>query len=148
MNLWVSANPGRAPWHRVANGSRKALEAAAREIQSCVSGPVHTVVLDDGFVPDGSRPDADYANSTTFWWVYWDRAACVATRKHWAELPSSFVGSVCRLPSHVSPPNSPHNPTTHSLSHPERAGTLPARGRCAVSRRSVDENGTWISGRL
>src|SRR5262249_34665928 len=74
MNLWVSANPGRAPWHRVANGSRKALEAAAREIQSSVSGPVHTVILEDGFIPDGSRPDADYVNSTTFWWVYWDRA--------------------------------------------------------------------------
>jgi hypothetical protein len=75
MNLWISAAPGRAAWHRVANSkSRKALEAAAREMQSSVSGPVHTLILQDGFVPDGSRPDADYANSTTFWWVYWDRA--------------------------------------------------------------------------
>jgi hypothetical protein len=75
MNLWVSASPGRAPWHHVASGkSRKALEATAKEIGSTVSGPVFTTILEDGFIPDGTRPDTDYGNSTTFWWVYWDRA--------------------------------------------------------------------------
>jgi hypothetical protein len=39
------------------------------------------VILDDGFIPDGSRPDADYANSTTFWWVYWDRARVRGDKK-------------------------------------------------------------------
>lgn len=75
MNLWISASHDRTPWHRVANSkSRKALETTAREIRSRVSGPVHTLILDDHSTPIGPHADTDYANSTTFWWVYWDRA--------------------------------------------------------------------------